>query len=285
MEKNLDDDEKIINGAKIAESIKNNIKNNIEKLNAQPCLAVVLVGDDVASTIYIKHKKIACEYIGIKFILHKLDKNISTNTLLALINKLNLDKNINAILIQLPLPIHISEKDVLLSINPKKDVDGFHPYNIGLLSTNTANLTPCTPTACIEILKAKNIDLAGKHCVVIGRSNIVGKPLSMMLLNEDATVTTTHSKTKNLENITKTADIIIVATGIMNFLKPHMIKNGVVLIDVGMHRVDKKLFGDIDISCKENASLITPVPKGVGPMTVAMLMKNCLLAYLNQNNK
>ncbi len=276
----------IINGTEIAKNIKDQLKLEIEKINdKKPCLAVIIVGNDEASHIYVKNKNKACDYVGIKSDTYFLNSNISEIELIQLIEKLNNNEEVNGILVQLPLPSHINEKNILLKINPLKDVDGFHPYNIGMLSTNSAKLKSCTPSGCMELLKRYNVDIKGKNALVIGRSNIVGKPISMMLLNEDATVTTAHSKTKNLEYLTKNADIIIVAVGIANFLKPHMIKDGVVLIDVGMNRAkDGNLCGDIDFECSQKASLITPVPGGVGPMTITMLMKNCLTAYKIQNN-
>lgn len=275
----------IINGTEIAKIIKDEIKKDIEKLQGKkPCLAVIIVGDDEASHIYVKNKNNACDYVGIKTDTYFLKDSISENEVLDLIEKLNNDTNVNGILVQLPLPKHINEKDILLKISPLKDVDGFHPYNIGMLSTNNAILKSCTPSGCIELLKRYNVEIKGKNALVIGRSNIVGKPISMMLLNEDATVTVAHTKTKNLEYLTKQADIIIVAIGVANFLKSNMIKDGVVLIDVGMNRFEDKLCGDIDFSCIDKASLITPVPGGVGPMTITMLMKNCLIAYKIQNN-
>lgn len=275
----------IINGTEIAKIIKEEIKEEISKIQGKkPCLAVVIVGDDDASHIYVKNKNKACEYVGIKSDTYFLNTNITEQELLNLIEKLNNDSDVNGILVQLPLPSHINEKNVLLKIDPLKDVDGFHPYNIGMLSTNNAILKSCTPSGCIELLKRYDVKIKGKNALVIGRSNIVGRPLSMMLLNEDATVTTAHTKTKNLEYLTKQADIIIVAIGVANFLKTHMIKDNVILIDVGMNRDNGKLCGDIDFSCSEKASLITPVPGGVGPMTITMLMKNCLTAYKIQNN-
>lgn len=275
----------IINGIEIAKIIKDEIKEKISKIQGKkPCLAVVIVGDDDASHIYVKNKNKTCEYVGIKSDTYFLNTNITEQELLNLIEKLNNDSDVNGILVQLPLPSHINEKNVLLKIDPLKDVDGFHPYNIGMLSTNNAILKSCTPSGCIELLKRYDVKIKGKNALVIGRSNIVGRPLSMMLLNEDATVTTAHTKTKNLEYLTKQADIIIVAIGVANFLKPHMIKDNVILIDVGMNRDNGKLCGDIDFSCSEKASLITPVPGGVGPMTITMLMKNCLTAYKIQNN-
>ncbi len=275
----------IINGTYIAKIIKNEIKSEIENLQGKnPCLAVIIVGDDAASHIYVKNKNMACDYVGIKNETYFLDDSVTENQLLDLIEKLNYDDNINGILVQLPLPKHINQKNIILKINPLKDVDGFHPYNIGMLSTNNAILKSCTPSGCIELLKRYNIDIKGKKALVIGRSDIVGKPLAMMLLNEDATVTVAHTKTKNLEQLTKQSDIILVAIGVANFLKPHMIKEGAVLIDVGINRLNGKLCGDIDFECSQKASFITPVPGGVGPMTITMLMKNCLTAYKIQNN-
>lgn len=276
----------IINGLEISKAIKEEIKQKIEHIKGKkPCLAVVIVGDDDASHIYINNKNKACDYVGIQTLNYFLPKNVSEQEVLKLIQNLNQDKNVNGILIQLPLPNHINEKNVLLKIDPLKDVDGFHPFNIGMLSTNSAKLKSCTPSGCIELLKRCNINIKGKNALVIGRSNIVGKPLAMMLLNEDATVTTAHTKTKNLEELTKKADIIIVAIGVANFLKPHMIKDGVILIDVGINRIDGKLCGDIDFECAKKASFITPVPGGVGPMTITMLVKNCLIAYDLQNKQ
>ncbi|WP_317367089.1 bifunctional methylenetetrahydrofolate dehydrogenase/methenyltetrahydrofolate cyclohydrolase FolD [uncultured Tyzzerella sp.] len=275
----------IINGTEIAKIIKDEIKKDIENLQGKkPCLAVIILGNDDASHIYVNNKNKACDYVGIKTDTYFLDDSISEVELLSLIEELNDDTSVNGILVQLPLPKHINEKNILFKINPLKDVDGFHPYNIGLLSTNSATLKSCTPSGCMEILKRYNVEIKGKNALVIGRSNIVGKPISMMLLNEDATVTTAHTKTKDLEYLTKQADIIIVAIGVANFLKPHMVKEGVILIDVGINRFDGKLCGDIDFSCSNKASLITPVPGGVGPMTITMLMKNCLIAYKIQNN-
>lgn len=273
----------LINGTNTAKSIKDKLKLNVSTKNTPPCLAVIIVGDDTSSLIYLKHKKIACDYIGIKSIKHSLPKNTSQSELIALIDDLNRDKNINGILVQLPLPNHIHKETVLLKINPIKDVDGFHPYNIGLLSINKATLTPCTPLGCIEMLKYLNIDLSSKACLVIGRSTIVGKPLSMMLINENATVTVAHSKTKNLISLTKQADIIFVALGIPNFLTPDMINDGVIIVDIGIHRIDGKIYGDVHTDCANKSSLFTPVPGGVGPMTIAMLMQNCIKAYDIQN--
>lgn len=275
----------IINGLEISKLIKEEVKQEISKIDKKPCLAVIMVGNDSASQIYVKNKEVACFYTGIDSITYSLNENTSTLELVDLIYKLNNDNSVNGILVQLPLPEHIDEKKVLEKIDYKKDVDGFNPYNIGLLSTNNALLKPCTPSGCIELLDRYNIQVEGKNCLIIGRSNIVGKPLSMLLLNQNATVTIAHSKTQNLEKISNLADIIFVAVGSPNFLKSNMIKKGAVLIDIGINRLaDGSLCGDIEYDCREKASYITPVPKGVGPMTIAMLMKNCLIAYNLQNN-
>lgn len=279
---------KLINGSDISKIIKDEVKHKIQTIKdlKKPCLAVIILGDNAASHIYVKNKKIACEYVGIESKSYELPKETSQDELLYLIDSLNDNKDVNGILVQLPLPKHINEEKVLLRIDPLKDVDGFHPYNIGMLSTNNAILNPCTPAGCIELLKRKGVKIKGKNCLMIGRSNIVGKPLSMMLINESATVTIAHSKTENLKELSQNADIIIVAIGRANFLKSDMIKEGVIIIDVGINRLeDGNVCGDADfVDCEKKASLITPVPGGVGPMTIAMLMKNCLKAYEIQNS-
>ncbi len=276
----------IINGLEISKLIKEEVRLEVSKLDKKPCLAVIIVGTDPASQIYVKNKGSACSYTGIESITYSLDESTDTFELIDLIYKLNRDSAINGILVQLPLPAHIDEKKVLEKIDYKKDVDGFHPYNIGLLSTNNAILKPCTPAGCIELLDRYDINIEGKNCLIIGRSNIVGKPLSMLLLNRNATVTIAHSKTQNLKEISRLADIIFIAVGNPNFLKKDMIKEGVVLVDIGINRLaDGSLCGDIEYDCREKTSYITPVPKGVGPMTIAMLMRNCLTAYKLQNNK
>lgn len=278
----------IINGLEISKLIKDEIKLEIQRLNSLnlkiPSLAVIIVGHNSASQIYVKNKEVACNYTGIQSKTYSLKEDTSTEELLDLIQDLNNNKDINGILVQLPLPEHIDEKKVLEKIDYKKDVDGFHPYNIGLFSTNNALLQPCTPLGCIELLKRYNIKIEGQNCLIIGRSNLVGKPLSMLLLNENATVTIAHSKTQNLEEITKLADIIFVAVGSPEFLRVDMIKKDVVIIDVGINRLeDGSLCGDVDSNCIDKAKYITPVPGGVGPMTIAMLMQNCMLAYDIQN--
>jgi methylenetetrahydrofolate dehydrogenase (NADP+)/methenyltetrahydrofolate cyclohydrolase len=272
---------KIINGKEIAEEIKNEIKNEITKLKTKPCLAVIVVGKNPSSQIYVKNKKLACEKVGIKSISHELKENTSEKELLKLINNLNSDKNIHGILVQLPLPIHIDENKIINAINPEKDVDGFHPLNIGKMMLGTKTLLPCTPAGIIEILKRSNVEIEGKHAVVLGRSNIVGKPLAQLLLNENATISICHSKTKSLAEISKQADILIVAIGKANFITKEMIKKDAIIIDVGINRMENnKICGDVDFEdVKNKASLITPVPGGVGPITIAMLLQNTLKAY------
>lgn len=277
----------IIDGKKISLDIKNEVKQQVEKLNPlQPALAVILVGDNPASAVYVKNKKIACGYVGIRSEAFELPQQTSENELLNLIDRLNKDKTINGILVQLPLPKHIDEEKILLAISPDKDVDGFHPYNVGSMMIGKDTFLPCTPAGIIQLLKRSNVEIQGKNCVVIGRSNIVGKPVSQLLLNENGTVTICHSKTKNLAEICKRADILVVAIGKAKFVTANMISKGVVIIDVGMNRDENgKLCGDVDFdACKDIAAAITPVPGGVGPMTIAMLMKNCLRAAIKQNN-
>lgn len=277
----------IIDGKKISLDIKNEVKQQVEKLNPlQPALAVILVGDNPASAVYVKNKKIACRYVGIRSEAFELPQQTSENELLSLIDRLNKDKTINGILVQLPLPKHIDEEKILLAISPDKDVDGFHPYNVGSMMIGKDTFLPCTPAGIIQLLKRSNVEIQGKNCVVIGRSNIVGKPVSQLLLNENGTVTICHSKTKNLAEICKRADILVVAIGKAKFVTANMISKGVVIIDVGMNRDENgKLCGDVDFdACKDIAAAITPVPGGVGPMTIAMLMKNCLKAAIKQNN-
>lgn len=277
----------IIDGKKISLDIKNEVKQQVEKLNPlQPALAVILVGDNPASAVYVKNKKIACGYVGIRSESFELPQQTSENELLNLIDRLNKDKTINGILVQLPLPKHIDEEKILLAISPDKDVDGFHPYNVGSMMIGKDTFLPCTPAGIIQLLKRSNVEIQGKNCVVIGRSNIVGKPVSQLLLNENGTVTICHSKTKNLAEICKRADILVVAIGKAKFVTADMISKGVVIIDVGMNRDENgKLCGDVDFdACKDIAAAITPVPGGVGPMTIAMLMKNCLKAAIKQNN-
>ena len=278
----------IIDGKKISLEIKDEVKKEVETLakkSINPCLAVILVGENPASLVYVRNKKKACEYVGIKSLSYELSSGTTEKELLDLIDSLNKNPECNGILVQLPLPKHINENKVLLSISPEKDVDGFHPFNVGLLSIGNAVLKACTPAGCIELIKRSGIDISGKKCAVLGRSNIVGKPVSMLLTAENATVTLCHSKTKDIINETKNADIIIAAVGKPKFLKGDMISDGAVIIDVGINRMENgKLCGDVNFDeCEKKASFITPVPGGVGPMTIAMLMKNCVLACKSQN--
>ena len=237
-----------------------------------------MVGDNSASKVYVGNKKKSCEYVGIKSFSYELPESTTEEELLELIQTLNDDKSVHGILVQLPLPKHMDENKVILSISPKKDVDGFHPQSVGALSIGLDGFVSCTPAGIIELLKRSNIDIQGKHCVIVGRSNIVGKPVSLLLLKENGTVTICHSRTKDLPSTTRQADILIAAVGIPKFIKDFMLKEDAVVIDVGINRDENgKLCGDVDFdSCVDKVSYITPVPGGVGPMTIAMLMKNCV---------
>jgi methylenetetrahydrofolate dehydrogenase (NADP+)/methenyltetrahydrofolate cyclohydrolase len=273
----------IIDGKKISTEIKDETRDKVAELKAQGkeiSLAVVQVGDNPASCVYVRNKKKACEYVGIKSVSHELPEETTEAELLDLIDKLNNDDSINGILVQLPLPAHMDENKVIDAISPYKDVDGFHLMNVGALSTGQNGFISCTPYGIIQLLKRSNIDIAGKHCVVIGRSNIVGKPMSMLLLRENGTVTVVHSKTQNMKEITKQADILVVAIGKSKFVDDTFVKEGAVVIDVGINRdEDNKICGDVDYDkVFDKVSAITPVPGGVGPMTIAMLMNNCLEA-------
>lgn len=247
-------------------------------------MAVIIVGDDPASRVYVNSKKKACEEIGIYSEEYALSSQTSQSELLALVEKLNNDSKINGILVQLPLPKHIDEETVINAISPKKDVDAFHPVNVGKIMIGNYDFLPCTPAGVMELIKESEIDIAGKECVVVGRSNIVGKPQAMLLLHANGTVTICHSRTKDLSTKTKNADILVAAVGIPNFITGDMIKEGAVVIDVGINRIaEKKLVGDVEFeSAQKVASAITPVPGGVGPMTIAMLMKNTVKAALIQ---
>ena len=278
----------IIDGRKISLEIKDEVKaetSELIKKGVHPCLAVILVGENPASQVYVRNKKKACEYVGIKSLSYELPAETTEAELLKLIDDLNKNPECNGILVQLPLPKHIDEEKVLLAINPEKDVDGFHPYNVGLLSIGDATLKACTPAGCIELIKRSGVEISGKKCVIIGRSNIVGKPVAMLLLAENGTVTICHSRTKNLAEEIKQADIIIAAVGKPNFVTGDMVSDGAVIIDVGINRLENgKLCGDVNFEeCEKKASFITPVPGGVGPMTIAMLMKNCVVATKSQN--
>lgn len=271
----------LIDGKLISDIIKNELKEEVNTLKSQgiePGLAVILVGDNPASKVYVSNKKKSCEHVGIKSFSYELPENTAEEELLELIHTLNHDNSVHGILVQLPLPKHMDENKVILNISPSKDVDGFHPQNVGALSIGLDGFVSCTPAGIIELLKRSNIDIQGKNCVVVGRSNIVGKPVSLLLLKENGTVTICHSRTKDLADVTKQADILIAAVGVPKFIKGCMVKEDAVVIDVGINRDENgKLCGDVDFEeCVDKVSYITPVPGGVGPMTIAMLMKNCV---------
>lgn len=279
----------IIDGKAISQAIKDETKEAVSKLKEngkEVTLAVIQVGNNPASTVYVGNKKKACEYVGIRSLAYELPEETTEEELLAIIDKLNNDVTVNGILVQLPLPSHIDEDKVIENISPIKDVDGFHPMNVGALSIGRKGFISCTPYGVIKLLERSNIEIAGKNCVIIGRSNIVGKPMSMLLLRENGTVTIVHSKTKNMKEITKQADILVVAIGKPKFINKEYIKEGTVVIDVGINRDENnKLCGDVDYDdVFDMVSAITPVPGGVGPMTIAMLMNNCLEAYHMQND-
>lgn len=277
---------KLIDGKLVAKEILDNLSEEIHSLEKKPSLAVIIVGEDPASKIYVNLKKKKALELGFDSIVIEMSEDVSQDELLAQIEQLNQDEKINAILVQLPLPKHIDTKAVIEAIDPKKDVDCFHPYNMGKIATgNKPYVYPCTPKGIIRLLEFYDIDIAGKNAVVIGRSNIVGRPMAQMLLNEDATVTICHSKTKNLSEFTKNADILICAVGKAKFIKKDMIKEDAVIIDVGMNKDENgKLCGDVDFEdIKEKASFITPVPGGVGPMTICSLMVNTYDLFKLQN--
>ena len=287
-----------IDGKQIAQNLRNSLKKEInilkEKYNSVPELAVVQIGNVAASSVYVKAKTKSAQEVGIEVIDHHLEESTTQESLLKLIDKLNHQENVNGILVQLPLPQQIHEQTILDSIHPNKDADGFHPLNVGKLSISTHNdenlLIPCTPYGCLIMLKELGIQLEGKNAVVIGRSNIVGKPMAQLLIKESCTVTVAHSKTKNLENVCKNADILIAAVGRPKMIKGGWIKTGAIVIDVGINRIEveingeikNKLVGDVDYQeAEKNASAITPVPGGVGPMTIACLLRNTLIAFKN----
>lgn len=272
---------KIIDGKAISAEIKEELKEKVaeyKKQGVEITLAVVKVGNDPASAVYVRNKEKACEYVGITSRTLALPEETTEEELLKIVNDLNEDKAVNGILVQLPLPKHIDESKVLLAIDSNKDVDGFHPVNVGKMVIGEETFLPCTPAGIIEMLKRTDVEISGKECVVIGRSNIVGKPMSMLMLKENATVTIAHSRTKDLKEVTKRADILIAAIGKAKFVTADYVKEGAVIIDVGMDRDENgKLCGDVDFdSVSQVASAITPVPGGVGPMTVTMLLVNCL---------
>ena len=280
----------ILNGKELSIRIKEDIRKKTEELKQKginPGLAVIIVGNDSASRVYVNNKKKACEECGFYSEEYALPEETTEEELLTLIDTLNNKKEINGILVQLPLPKGIDSEKVLLSIIPEKDVDAFHPVNVGKIMIGNFDFLPCTPAGVMELIRLTNIDVCGKECVVVGRSNIVGKPQAMLLLHENGTVTICHSRTKNLKEVCKRADILVAAVGKAKFITADMVKEGAIVIDVGMNRDENgKLCGDVDYdSVSEIASAITPVPGGVGPMTIAMLMKNTIKAAIIQNNQ
>ena len=269
---------------KVRERIKNEVESLVEKTGKRPGLAVIIVGEDPASQVYVRNKAKGCEEVGFHSEVYRLPEETEMPELLALVNKLNNDENIHGILCQLPLPKHLDETEVILSINPNKDVDAFHPVNTGKIMIGNYSFLPCTPAGVMELIASTGVDIAGKECVVVGRSNIVGKPQAMLLLQKNGTVTICHSRTKNLAETTKRADILVVAVGRANFITGDMIKEGAIVVDVGINRgEDGKLVGDVHFESAEKvASYITPVPGGVGPMTITMLLQNTLTAAKEQ---
>jgi len=269
---------------KVREEIKKAVNELFEKTGKRPGLAVIIVGEDPASQVYVRNKAKGCEEVGFYSEVYRLAEDTQMDELLALIEKLNRDEKINGILCQLPLPKHLDETAVILAIDPDKDVDAFHPVNTGKIMIGNYSFLPCTPAGVMELIASTGVDISGKECVVVGRSNIVGKPQAMLLLQKNGTVTICHSKTKNLKETTKRADILVVAVGKANFITGDMIKDGAIVVDVGINRgEDGKLVGDVHFESAEKvASYITPVPGGVGPMTITMLLKNTLTAFKQQ---
>lgn len=274
---------KLLMGKEVSARIKDELKIKVAELKEKginPALAVIIVGEDPASKVYVNNKKKACEYCGIRSLEYALPEETTQEELLELIEKLNNDDTVSGILCQLPVPEHINEQAIINAINPKKDVDAFHPVNVGKIMTGNYDFVPCTPAGVMELIKESGIDVNGKECVIVGRSNIVGKPMSMLLLHQNGTVTICHSRTKNLAEKTRQADILVAAIGKPEFITADMIKEGAVVIDVGINRIaPKKLVGDVEFEgAEKKAAAITPVPGGVGPMTIAMLMKNTIKA-------
>lgn len=271
---------KKIDGKEISQMVKDELKERVKREGIEAALAVIQVGNDPASTVYVGNKKKACEYIGIRSLSFELPEVAEEAELLDLIRDLNEREDVDGILVQLPLPPHMDEDKVIRTISPNKDVDGFHPQSVGALSIGQRGFVSCTPAGVIQLLKRSGIGIEGKECVIVGRSNIVGKPMALLMLRENATVTVCHSRTKDLKEVTKRADILIVAIGKPKFITRDYVKKGAVVIDVGIHRgADNKLCGDVDFADVEPVtSAITPVPGGVGPMTIAMLMNNCVEA-------
>ena len=267
-----------IDGKVISQAVKDELKERVKSEGIDASLAVIQVGTDPASTVYVGNKKKACEYIGIRSLAFELPEETSEEELLELVRELNEREDVDGILVQLPLPAHMDEDKVIRTIDPKKDVDGFHPQSVGALSIGQPGFVSCTPAGIIQLLKRSGVEIEGKECVIVGRSNIVGKPMALLMLRENATVTICHSRTKHLKEVTKRADILIVAIGKPKFITKEYVKEGAVVIDVGIHRNENgKLCGDVDFEDVEPiTSAITPVPGGVGPMTIAMLMNNCV---------
>ncbi len=280
---------KLIDGKQISEQVKDRVSTEVKKLSEKGIevgLAVVIVGDDPASRVYVNNKKKACERCGIKSFEYALPKETTEKELLDLVEKINNSPEVHGILVQLPVPKHIDDHKVIAAISPLKDVDAFHAVNVGKIMIGDFDFLPCTPSGCMELIDSTGVDIAGKNCVVIGRSNIVGKPMAMLLLHRNGTVTICHSKTQNLKEICKNADILVAAVGRAKFVTADMVKEGAVVIDVGMNRDENgKLCGDVDFEAvKDIAGYITPVPGGVGPMTIATLMQNTVTAAKIQNN-
>ncbi len=280
---------KIISGKEVSTIVKERVATQTKELKEKgvtPGLAVVIVGQDPASRVYVNNKKKACELVGFYSEEYAMDENTTQEELMQVIDMLNNKKEINGILVQLPLPKHLCEKEIIEAINPKKDVDAFHASNVGKIMIGDYDFLPCTPAGVMELLASENIDINGKDCVVIGRSNIVGKPMSMLMLHKNATVTICHSRTKDINEVCSRADILIAAVGIAKFVKSNMVKEDAIVIDVGINRDENgKLCGDVDFDdVIDKVSYITPVPGGVGPMTIAMLMQNTLMAAKIQNN-
>ena len=280
---------KIISGKDLAAAMRQEIKDNTERLREitgeQPGLAVIQVGENPASSVYVSNKKKACEQVGIKSFGYHMPEDVTQEELLELVQTLNSDDRIHGILCQLPLPRHLNEFEVLCAVSPEKDVDGFHPYNVGLLSIGRKSLVSCTPAGIVEMLERNGVEIAGKECVIVGRSNIVGKPVAQLMLSRNATVTLTHSKTKDLPGVCSRADILIVAIGRPKFVTKEFVKPGAVVIDVGINRDENgKLVGDVDFEdVFEVAGAISPVPGGVGPMTITMLLSNTLESFKHIN--
>ena len=280
----------IIDGKKISTQIKDELKSRVAGLKEKgicPCLAVIQVGSDPASTVYVNNKKKACAYIGIGSRAYELPEETGEQELLQLIDQLNHDPSVHGILVQLPIPDHMDEQKVIMAISPDKDVDGFHPQNVGALNIGRPGFVSCTPAGIIQLLKRSDISIEGKECVVVGRSNIVGKPVSALLLRENGTVTVCHSRTRRLKEVCQRADILVAAIGRPKFFDDSYVKEGAVVIDVGIHRMENgKLCGDVDYDkVVSKVAAITPVPGGVGPMTIAMLMNNCVESALSKNQE